>query len=130
MAVRAVQVARAGRHHVHRAPQTAADLLALVPPHHRADVRVVLVLRQLGVYSVVHRNQLLCALDDVHVLRVPGYGLPAALVRAHVHHGQPVVANVHRLFHQLYGVQLHDGGWSTVVSGAPTERHAIVVHVF
>lgn len=129
MAVRVVQTPRAGRHHIHRAAQTTAHFPALVPSHHRADVYVVLVQRVHVIRPMVHCNELLGALDDVHVLRVPSYGLPAAPVRVHVHHVQPAIADVRRVFHQLRHVRLLKVGRPAVVPRVPAERHTVVHHV-
>lgn len=130
MAVRVVQASRTGRHHIHRAAKTAAHLPALVPSHHRADVHVVFVQRVHVVRPMVHRDELLGALDDVHVLRVPGNGLPAAAVRFHVHHGQSAGSDVRRLFHQLHHVRLPEGGRPAILSRVTAEHHPVVRHVF
>lgn len=129
MAVRAVQAARTGRHHIHRAAQTTAHLPALVPSHHRAAVHVVLVHGVHVVRAVVHRHELLGALDDVHVLRDARHGLPAAHVRVHVHHGQPADADADRLLHQLHHVRVPEDGRAAVVPRVPAQHHAVVGHV-
>jgi len=129
VAIRAVQAARAGRHDIHCAPQAATDLPALVPSHHRAAVHVVLVHGVHGVRAVVHRHELLGALDDVHVLRGARHGLPAAQVRVHVHHGQPVDANVGRLLHQLHHVRVPEGRRAALVPRVQAQHHSVVHHV-
>lgn len=129
MAVRAFQAARAGRHYIYRATQTAADLPALVPPHHRAALHVVLVHGVHVVRPVVHRHELLGALDDVHVLRVPGHGVQAADHHFNVHYGQPAGADVHRLFHQLHHLRLPEDRRPAVVPRVQAEHHAVVHYV-
>lgn len=61
MDVRPLQATRAGRHGVHRAAQEASDLPALVSPHHRAAVHLVLVYGVHLLGALVCRHELLCA---------------------------------------------------------------------
>lgn len=61
MDVRAIEAARARGHCVHSVAQEASHLPALVPPHHRAAVHLVLLHGVHLVREVVRGYELLCA---------------------------------------------------------------------
>lgn len=77
MDVRAVETTRARRHDLHRTAQTATDLPALVSPHYRLIVLLVLVCGVYRVCAMVRRDELLRPLDHVQLLRSQGDAVQA-----------------------------------------------------
>lgn len=86
LAVCTLQTTRIGRHTIHRAPQTAADLPALVPSHNRTDLHMVLIHRVHLVRTLVCRHELLRTLLNVLLLRTPRNALQATASHIDGHH--------------------------------------------
>lgn len=108
--VRSLQAARARRHSVHCTAQAAAHLFALVSPHNRPTLLVVLLHRVHIVRAVVHRHELLCPFHHVLVLRTTFHGIPTLEEHRHAHHVLSTNADDCRLCRQHLGSPVPAGG--------------------
>lgn len=108
--VRSLQAARARRHRVHCIAQTAAHLSALVSPHNRPTLLMVLLHRVHIIRAVVHRHELLRTLHHVLVLRTAFHGIPTLEEHRHAHHVLSTNADDRRLCRQYLGRPVLAGG--------------------
>ena len=69
------------RHHIHCPEEAKAYIPALVSPHHRLDLLLVLVQPVHRPSQVVRRDELHCTLHHVHILRIQGFEVRLDIVQ-------------------------------------------------
>lgn len=129
LAVRAVEAARARRHHIHCAAEATIDISTLVSSHHRINLLMVLVHRIHIVRSLVHRHELLCTFRDVFVLCVARDALQAAALHLDGDNIVTIVPNDCRLRHQSVGARLSESCPPLAVPHFAAQHSIVDCHV-
>ena len=110
MSIRPVEDHRTWRYGVHRATETAVDIIALVPSHNSHLLHVARIFATRRYSQMVHRDELLRPLLDVLVLCCKSNGIQTAEMVRHDGHYDAATTNGCRGCCDRGGILLREGG--------------------
>lgn len=110
MLILPVEDHRTRRYGVHRATETIVDIAALVPSRNSHLLHMVRILATDRYSQMVLRDELLCPLLDVFVLRRKSNAIQTAEMVCHDNHIDAATANDRWGFRDRSGLLLREGG--------------------